>query len=193
MMRTFKSLWHERFPGTPPIGYRLRGQVPTRWIRLHSLPRSKRYPGTPEEYGTVLDRANQLAEELFKEGDLFWLVASRPNGNPNEVTVDPEFCVQTNFDLPKVFSWEDAQEKVEDRVRWSTHAKLLTWHSKLYNEIFQKIADDEEYGILFTTANLSSILAPYDGGFDLILANAGAVLEVKSKFRSWLSDRENFL
>ena len=192
-MRSFRSLWRERFPGTPPIGYRLREQVPTRWIRFHSLPRSKRYPGTPNEYGAVLDRANQLAEQLFKEGDLFWLVSSRPDHDPSIVSYDPDRFAQTNYGLPKVFSWEDEHEEVEDRVRWSSHAKLLTWRSNVYDKIFQKVADNDEYGILFTTANLSSILAPYDGGFDLILANAGELLAVKSKFSSWLSDREDFL
>ena len=192
-MSTFEELWHDRFPWTPPVGYRLRENVPNRWVRFHSLPRSKRYPDTAEEFDTVLGRANALADQLFEEGDRFWLVASRPEQVPNAESFDVEPFTLTRFNLPKVFTWEDAQESVEDRLLWSSHAELLTWRTAAYDDIFRKIADDDECAVIFATADLSSILAPYDGGFDLILANADDAFEIESKFNFWLSDRTDSL
>lgn len=57
--------WHQQFPNCPPVGYRLRTAFANRWVRLHSLPGSKRYPQGEAEYATVLFRHNHVLGELI--------------------------------------------------------------------------------------------------------------------------------
>ncbi|MGW1610935.1 DUF3885 domain-containing protein [Streptomyces sp. NPDC002285] len=58
------ALWQQQFPKVPPIAHELRAAYSDRWVRFHSLPRSKRYPETEEEYAIVLHRYNTLLDEL---------------------------------------------------------------------------------------------------------------------------------
>lgn len=57
--------WTTHFGLTPPLGFRLRAAYPERWLRIHSLPESKRYPNTSAELELLLDRHAAVAGELF--------------------------------------------------------------------------------------------------------------------------------
>jgi hypothetical protein len=52
-----------RRPECPPIAHRLRDHYPERWVRFHSLPGSKRFADTADEYATTLDRHNTVLTE----------------------------------------------------------------------------------------------------------------------------------
>ena len=56
-------LWDERWPGCSKLPYELR-HASDRWIRFHTLPGSKRYPGSDAEYEIVLARHNIVLGEL---------------------------------------------------------------------------------------------------------------------------------
>ena len=42
----FLETWAEWFPDAPPVGFLLREAVPDRWLRIHSLTGSRRYPAS---------------------------------------------------------------------------------------------------------------------------------------------------
>lgn len=50
---TFYKLWRNAFGETAPIGYQLKDIFPERWLRVHSLPESKRYADSKEEYAII--------------------------------------------------------------------------------------------------------------------------------------------
>lgn len=64
----FKEYWKETYPNALPINDELKWIYRERWFRIHSLPESKRYADTEEEYTIILNRQNQLMEELIGEG-----------------------------------------------------------------------------------------------------------------------------
>jgi hypothetical protein len=72
--------WEEHWPDCPPIGYELRCER-DRWVRFHSLPESKRYPDTEDEWAIVLDRYNTVLDELFAGLDVY-LATSNWSGTP---------------------------------------------------------------------------------------------------------------
>ncbi|MAW80797.1 MAG: hypothetical protein CMI63_11200 [Parvularcula sp.] len=188
-MQEFEIIWQKKFKDTPPVGYRLREQFYDRWLRFHSLPKSKRYPSTDEERSVLLSRANTLVGKMFRREEAFWLISSRPDYDESKIPLDPHPFTVESRDLPKAFSWEDLREDPEDRLQWSSYAKLLTWRPGLFDDVFLKIADGEEFAIVFASSDMTSLLAPYDGGFDLILPNVESVSELTNEFRTWLSDR----
>lgn len=65
------ALWQRQWPQGPPVAHELRSHYPDRWVRFHSLPGSKRYPATEEEYGVVLHRYHAVLEELFAGGEVY--------------------------------------------------------------------------------------------------------------------------
>jgi hypothetical protein len=54
VLEQLDALWAQRWPRTPPVGHLLRDLHRDRWVRFHSLPDSKRYPDSLEEYATIL-------------------------------------------------------------------------------------------------------------------------------------------
>ena len=60
--------WQHQFPGSEPVAHRLRTAFPSRWVRFHSLPESKRYPEGEGEYATVLGRHNRILGHLLGSG-----------------------------------------------------------------------------------------------------------------------------
>ena len=65
------ALWRERHPSGPPVAHTFRTRYADRWVRFHSLPDSKRYPESEDEYAIVLDRYNTILDELFADTDVF--------------------------------------------------------------------------------------------------------------------------
>ncbi len=65
------ALWRERHPSAPPVAHTLRTRYADRWVRFHSLPDSKRYPESGDEYALVLDRYNTILDELFVDSERF--------------------------------------------------------------------------------------------------------------------------
>ena len=57
----------------PPLSYELRGRFPDRWVRFHSLPDTKRYAASEEEYDEILRRhmttLSQLTGHASHHGD----------------------------------------------------------------------------------------------------------------------------
>jgi hypothetical protein len=64
----FKQYWQQTFTQSPPVGYILRSRYSERWMRLHTLPHSKRHPENEMEYQEVLRRHNALLDEILQEG-----------------------------------------------------------------------------------------------------------------------------
>ena len=64
-------LWRERHPSVPPVAHTFRGVFADRWVRFHSLPESKRYPESEDEYAIVLHRYNTVLDELFAGQEVF--------------------------------------------------------------------------------------------------------------------------
>lgn len=62
-VKSLTALWRARWGGAP-IGCALSARHPDRWVRFHSLPDSKRYAETEQEYEVILDRHHRVLAEL---------------------------------------------------------------------------------------------------------------------------------
>lgn len=69
----------------------------------------------------------------------------------------------------------------------------VTWSRSAFDKLICAAADDQTGPILFANTASQTIYAPYDGGADLFFSSPNATQVVKSKFRSWMSRREDGL
>ena len=58
-VESLTTAWRTRW-GENPVAYELRDRHADRWVRFHSLPQSKRYAETEDEYEIILDRHHQV-------------------------------------------------------------------------------------------------------------------------------------
>jgi hypothetical protein len=63
------TFWQSNFPNCPPINYLFKIFYTDRWLRIHSLPDSKRYAETAEEWQVLLQTQNSILDDVFSNND----------------------------------------------------------------------------------------------------------------------------
>src|SRR5476649_2712206 len=57
--------WAQWYPYTPPLGFLLREAHPELWLRIHSLPESKRLPSSGFDYAEIQRRHRAVAHDML--------------------------------------------------------------------------------------------------------------------------------
>lgn len=190
--KEFIDYWNLNYPDALPINYELKSVYPDRWFRIHSLPESKRYAENEFEYQTILDRQNTLINDLFGENTeiiiSFGLYTSAlSNDNNKKLTDFGEFDRVQTIPLHVVNPTD-----YEDEYYFDVYIKVDNWIKNAKNAILKAIADDE-IRAMFICPSKNCIIAPYDGGVDIIVDSTEKRDELKLKYKDWLSEREDEL
>ena len=181
----FEQQWWLHFGQTPPVGWRLRDSFQERWARFHALPESKRYAHTDAERAIILRRANTLASEVLGLGQACWLVANTPIITSDEIGLISGVYTINKKALSRHFGWVDLREGREDQRPWAAYYKQFNWTPGLFDDVFAKIAIEQEANVIWVSADMTSVFAPYDGGFDLILPTAEKISKLKKTYDEW--------
>lgn len=170
MTQDFLTDWRAAFGATPPLGYRLRADHPSRWTRFHALPGSTRSAETAAERQTILDRANALGAACFAPEAPVWLVrcpvVAAPGAAPLAFPDDGHIVPAT--------------------------VDLVRWHMARFDALFTAIAEERDRALFFSPEPMR-VLAPYDGGFDLFASDPTWLARLEHDHRAWMSDREDRL
>jgi hypothetical protein len=174
--------WAKRRPECPPLAHLYRGYYHDRWVRFHSLPGAKRYPDTPAERQTVLDRHNAVLDELMAGGDVL-VVTTQYGWDPSPPPRDPELARL----LPGAAYWTAVREHPE-LTAWSfLYASRLAWHPGCLDRLLAAVADERADNVTVADPALRRLYAPYDGGADAILATPAERDRLKARHAAWLS------
>jgi hypothetical protein len=186
----FIDYWNKEYPESFPINHELKWVYPDRWFRIHSLPKSKRYAESAGEYNIILDRQNQLINDMVGEESeiiiLFGLCTNdTTNENYKELTDFREFQKVLSIDFHK-----ERPEENENEMYYDIYIKTEKWKNGKRDEILKAIADDE-ISAMFVSPSKKCVIAPYDGGVDVIVDSTEKRDKLKDKYRDWLSYRED--
>lgn len=175
--------WH---PGAPPVGFLLRDAPGTHWLRIHSLPQSKRMPESDADYAELLRRHNLVASEVL--GDRAACAAlvldrcdeQRPTRDPVPgLSIPP---------LPRVASlppeWRDEERGFFDGPV-CIYGVATRWVTGAFDDFIRAVADDATRGLLVELER-GQVYAPYDGGADLFFATAEARDAARDRYAPWL-------
>jgi hypothetical protein len=172
----FLKFWHSRYPQTPPITYLFKQRLTDRWARIHSLPQAKRYADTQAEWDILLHRQRTVMSDLLGDVTQARMVlnshtASHPLPKLKPVTYLGAFAVEAD---------------PESGARVHAHLVTAGLDGKSLTPLLKRVADDR-LRAFFIGGNC--LIAPYDGGMDVILENADACQAFKAKYADWLSER----
>jgi hypothetical protein len=173
----FLSEWEKIYPESPPISQFFKFRLPNRWGRIHSLPESKRYPDTKPEWDVLLDRQNRVIDSLIPQQATIRIVI-------NYIAID---CyLFKSFDLENIGVFVDEEgEAVYQLFTFQT-----TWEHATLNPLLVLIAQEDLRAFIIAP---DCLIAPYDGGMDVILKDAHTCWEFKRTFKDWLSKRSDGL
>lgn len=163
-----KVWWNTRFADSPPVGFMLRQTYPERWLRIHSLPGSKRYAETEAEYAEMSRRHNTVAGDVLSEGASCYLIHSS--------WVEPG---------DSLTGWAFNLEGEEQALRCDV--RETTWRRNYHDKLLREVADFRNANVIFASRDTERVYAPYDGGADLIFRNDQERNERKQVYEAWLS------
>ena len=192
--KQFTQFWAKSYPKTVPIPHFFKYDYANRWFRIHSLPDSKRYAETDAEWAILLERQKTLITDLFGEVERVILVTGtykwKNERRVHVVKKDPilktyPFKILPEMDLPASKS-----EYYDAGMAYRPAFAEALWQSEEFDNLLRGIANDE-LRVFFVSMNKNVIIAPYDGGVDVILKDIETKNAFKIKYKDWLSERED--
>lgn len=198
----FQAFWESTYANAIPVAHTLRNAYPDRWLRIHSLPLSKRYPESDLEWATLLFRQNTLITDLLNDNSRLLLVTGEYDfslDKRKKRRFSPESSIK---DIPSIelktidLDKQEADERVLcEYSPGDVYRPVFTevdWQTSSFNNILRDVAEDT-LRVLFISIINECIIAPYDGGVDIILKDSFTRNSYKAKYINWLSDREDSL
>jgi hypothetical protein len=185
--------WQLKFTDCEPIGHRMRVAFPTRWVRFHSLPGSKRYAEDETEYRILLNRHNQILGELIDPEQRVVLLTTGHSETSDVVFPEPEIRMLD----PDAKLWRSVrmgdQVGFTDQTYWHVFASERQWRPGLLDSIIRLVADWAVVNVMVVDPECRSLFCPYDGGMDVILESSAARDRLKLSHSDWLSVRADGL
>ncbi|MER5327113.1 DUF3885 domain-containing protein [Streptosporangium roseum] len=178
-VESLTTAWRTRW-GRSPIAYQLRGRHADRWVRFHSLPESKRYADTEDEYEIILDRHHRVLAELGAEEGLYVIAVyfedeeGRISPDPRHPGAVPWLAIEPGDDSP-----------FEDAAR--LYVSMTSFDRRILDPLLRGVADDEIGYAIIAPLDLRWLYHPYDGGADVITPTARDRDVLKNRHADWLS------
>ncbi|WP_269940083.1 DUF3885 domain-containing protein [Arthrobacter sp. HY1533] len=183
--------WEQGWFDRTLAGDQFRGsRAETHWLRLHSLPESKRYPDTEAEYQEVGHRQLTLVRELCTRfgsspGELLVLT---PSVSGTDVPARREFAFREI--LPEARCWQSIPYDLTGRnsPTW-THVFVseVSLEDARMRQLLRAAADGPAWDVVIFPPTLEWTFHPYDGGNDIVCSDEDFVDELQVKYKDWLS------
>ncbi len=154
-------------------------------MRLHSLPESKRYADTEEEYTILLGRQHALLADLYAPPELRVITCEwSDDPSPHGRQADLEHVVPGDYWRTVL---EDETEEPEFRIYTHLYAGLLPNLTTALNPLLCMVADFDTAGVIVAPADLGWLVHPYDGGIDVIAPTQADRDALRERHPDWLS------
>lgn len=191
----FKKVWSLTYNKSLPISNLFKIDFKEKWFRIHSLPNSKRYAESDGDWNILLTRQNQIINDLFTDNEKIFIVTGEYNWGERTkfITGEEDVFKPYNFvRIDNIALFEiNSDDYDEDDIYRPAFAET-TWSIDKHNNLLKAIANDETRAF-FVSFDKNIIVAPYDGGLDLILKDVQTKEKYKEKYKEWLSEREDGL
>ncbi len=188
----FNTHWNLHFPDSVLISHLFKQVYSDRWFRIHSLPDSKRYADNDAEWDLLLFRQNELMTDLFGLNTTIFIVAGEYNwGDQRTIHTTGEkqvfksysFTLLENIELFKL----DSDEYDEIDIYRPAFAET-EWNPNNHDKLLKEIASNNTRAF-FVSFDRDIVIAPYDGGVDIVLKDSLKRDFYKDKYKKWLSER----
>ncbi|MGI4884275.1 MAG: DUF3885 domain-containing protein [Janthinobacterium lividum] len=198
----FEEFWHLTYPATVPLSELFRIGYPDRWLRIHSLPNSKRYPETALDFSILLHRQNTLITDLLDSELALLLITGEYDFEPNKYKkwqFSPEGSIKNlgfielkPVELDKLEPDPRTPDENKNGELYRLVLAEVDWQPGVWNLLLKEIAQCEMRAY-FISVIKECIIVPYDGGMDIIFKDEATRNYYKAKYQKWLSIREDGL
>lgn len=192
----FEILWASRYHKTIPISHLFKYDYSDRWFRIHSLPESKRYANSDEEWRILLSRQNSIITDILGHNSKVLIVTGEYHYEgyvDTNALEDVDSIKQFSFtNLDHIDLYKLNPIEYDKGQTYTPKFCESVWQNGNWNNLLRDIAQDN-IRLFFISVNNDIIVAPYDGGIDFILKDTFTRDNYQNKYRDWLSDRDDRL
>ena len=173
--------WQRCYGDAPPLGWVLRVRLRSRWFRVHSLPDAKRYATTEDERGEVRRRQHALIADVLGEGAACWFIFGYYG---EEAHLPGDVAGELRAMAPVVLTSVGPGDAGLAETCPLLVARV-TWVPGVLDRVLEAVADDVLASPLLVSADLRRVVAPYDGGVDVIVETPARRAELARRYGRW--------
>jgi len=161
----FTKLWLQNFPESPPVSYWFKWAYPDIWFRIHSLPKSKRYPKNEKDWKILLKRQNEIITDMFGLNSNVYLVSSDADWEFNSLSVlynaNGEMYQFNHIEQIDLYKLDANYYKNEYKLNNFTYKPIfakIIWNPYLHDNLLKEIAIDNTRAVFvsFTISGVTS-------------------------------------
>jgi hypothetical protein len=172
----------EEFKKCYPVAFLMRNYRADWWFRIHSLPESKRYPGSATDWEILLSRHRSLSDAVLIPGTECRVIYAQFAGFPFPDT-----------DLPRL-RWQPFRNiNAKDEDSLDSWIATDSWDFDTFEPWIRARSSDELAFIGFHSLTTDSLYMPYDGGADIFSLRPGFLRHIREQFEPWKSPLESGL
>jgi hypothetical protein len=175
--------WINACQSVQPTGWALRAAFRDRWLRIHSLTDSKRYPTTAWDWSELRERHRHATSLLLTEGERGFLISPWACASHKAFSASG---LRPSRHVPEY------QPDDQEPPGGPFHACSFCWSFDSFIPILDAVAEDATCA-LFASADASRIYAPYDGGADLFTTDPAQLTTLRMALKTYLSPRSDGL
>ena len=175
--RALTAAWNRAWPDSQPRGHMLRDHR-DRSVRFHSLPGSKRYADSAEEYAEILQRHHTVINEISGNTPVDELIVIATDWGPRDLAAG-----WTRRRLPSSWPWKKFSDPDDGFTNYFWVASRLS--RAQFDAVLTAVADDEGRAIVIDMTT-TWLYAPYDGGADALLPTTRARDALQDLHPDWL-------
>lgn len=174
-----------------PAGWDLRVKHAPQWFRVHSLPDSKRYPDNDDELVMIISRARTVAAAVIGTTGPWYLIRSVPEPLP-------PYQLQNSWEIDGIlltrdFVWTNVDNDPEDAFNQVAYVAKVEALDRHFDEAIKAFSEHHTESLIWIEPTSGAVMAPYDGGIDLIVSRSISVQSLREEFSDWLSNRSDGL
>lgn len=194
MNQSFENLWLTLYPNKLPIPHLFKHYFSESWIRLFNFKNGQRYANNAKEMDELLAFQNELFNECIPSEPIY--LVTYQFKHPTEIMFEQNFShlpytfIESSTIYPYKIDSNFYDEDHKDLEFYSLSTETI-WQTNLHNAFLSNIANDEINGFLIPVTNNKVIIAPYDGGVDLLLFDQDLQNYIKTKYYDRISLRED--
>jgi hypothetical protein len=163
------------YNGCYPVAFLMREHRTDWWFRIHSLPESKRYPDSSEDWNILLARHRALSDAVLDSGTICRVTYAQFAGFPF-----PE------SDLPEL-DWKPFRELGPEGDSLDSWMASAPWCFDTFEPWIRRRSSDELAFIGFHSITTDSVYMPYDGGADVFSLRPDLLTKIREQFQEWQS------
>ncbi|TCR67887.1 hypothetical protein [Rhizobium sp. BK376] len=184
------TAFQRRFGTELPFAWLLRKFHAPEWIRFYALPQAQRAVETSDDNGEAIRRFHEIATALFGELNTLVMVLvpiRKFNGKYGRYKLTS--VARLGFHL--IVS--DLRDETDDSgIAFDLYGGMQVICSDNITRLTSLAMTDEVLQFLLVS-DAGEIIAPYDGGFDIICSNIERRDQLKHQFSDWISPRHDGL